>query len=243
MTDALWREYQVLEEMGRGRFGTVYKCVPLNDSGDFFAVKSIDKRMIRGDSLESQCLVTEPKLLHLVTPHPHIINLHNLYEDETHLHMVLDLCDSLDLHGRVTRRVFPEPEAASVMAQLMQAVAHCHRLGDGALMRGIVGTPYYVAPEVLAGRDYSEKVDVWSAGVVLYVMLAGFPPFYGESMGEIFEAVVRANLRFPARAFHSVSPVAKDLLRRMVCKDVSRRFSAEQVLRHPWITSGGGQEQ
>ncbi|PON41526.1 Tyrosine-protein kinase [Parasponia andersonii] len=243
MTDALWRDYQVLEEIGRGRFGTVYKCVPLNDSGDFFAVKSIDKRMITGDSLESQCLVTEPKLLHLVTPHPHIINLHNLYEDEAHLHMVLDLCDSIDLHGRVTRRVFAEPEAASVMAQLMQAVAHCHRLGGGGLMRGIVGTPYYVAPEVLSGRDYSEKVDVWSAGVVLYVILAGFPPFYGESMAEIFKAVVRANLRFPATAFHSVSPAAKDLLRRMVCKDVCRRFSAEQVLRHPWITSGGGQEQ
>lgn len=186
--------------------------------------------------------------------------------------MVLDLCSASDLHHRiVTRRIIPEPEAASVMDQLFQALAHSHRLGvahrdvkpdnilfdernrlkladfgsaeifkHGERMSGVVGTPYYVAPEVLAGRDYCEKIDVWSAGVVLYIMLAGFPPFYGDSAVEIFEAVLRGNLRFPARVFQSVSPAAKDLLRRMLCKDVSRRFSAEQALRHPWITSGGG---
>lgn len=263
MSQALNRDYQVLEEIGRGRFGIVYRCSPVTNPGDFFAVKSIDKRLISaGDSLDGQCLFSEPKILRFLSPHPHIINLHDLYEDDDYLHMVLDLCDAPDLHSRVTRRVYSEPEAASVMAQLMQAVAHCHRLGvahrdikpdnilfdernrlrladfgsaetfkdRGEPMSGIVGTPYYVAPEVLAGREYCEKVDVWSAGVVLYIMLAGFPPFYGESVVEIFEAVLRANLRFPSRVFQSVSPAAKDLLRRMLCKDVSRRFSAEQVL-------------
>ncbi|KAL6989093.1 Phosphoenolpyruvate carboxylase kinase 1 [Sarracenia purpurea var. burkii] len=106
-------------------------------------------------------------------------------------------------------------------------------------MRGVVGTPYYVAPEILSGREYSEKVDVWSAGVILYIMLAGVPPFYGESAAETFEAVMRGNLRFPTKIFRSVSPEAKDLLRKMICKDVFRRLSAEQVLRHPWIINGG----
>ncbi|KAJ4722711.1 Protein kinase domain [Melia azedarach] len=94
----------------------------------------------------------------------------------------------------------------------------------GEMMRGVVGTPYYVAPEVLAGREYNEKVDVWSAGVILYIMLAGFPPFYGETVTEIFEAVLRGNLRFPTRVFHSVSPMAKDLLRRMLCKDCLQKI-------------------
>ena len=94
----------------------------------------------------------------------------------------------------------------------------------------MVGTPYYVAPEVLLGREYDEKVDVWSCGVILYIMLAGIPPFYGDSAAEIFEAVVRANLRFPSRIFRTVSPAAKDLLRKMICRDSSRRFSAEQAL-------------
>lgn len=115
--------------------------------------------------------------------------------------------------------------------------------GDGrrrAMMSGLVGTPYYVAPEVVAGREYDEKVDVWSAGVVLYMMLSGTVPFYGATAGEIFEAVLRGNLRFPPRAFAAVSPEAKDLMRRMLCKDVSRRLSADQVLRHPWIVTRGG---
>ncbi|XP_008224360.1 PREDICTED: phosphoenolpyruvate carboxylase kinase 1-like [Prunus mume] len=269
MSEALQRDYQLCEELGRGRFGVVFKA---QRNGDVFAVKSIDKRIAdSGDSLDAQCLLTEPKILKLLASHPNVINLHDLYEDDDHLHMVLDLCDAPDLYRRVTLGVFSEPEAASVMAQLMLAVAHCHRLGvahrdikpdnilfdgrdrlrladfgsaetfgDGETMSGLVGTPYYVAPELVAGREYGEKVDVWSSGVVLYIMLAGFPPFYGETAAEIFEAVLRANLRFPSRVFNGVSASVKDLLRRMLCKDVSRRFSAEQVLRHPWITSGGG---
>ncbi|CAB4261780.1 unnamed protein product [Prunus armeniaca] len=269
MSEALQRDYQLCEELGRGRFGVVFKA---QRNGDVFAVKSIDKRIAdSGDSLDAQCLLTEPKILKLLASHPNVINLHDLYEDDDHLHMVLDLCDAPDLYRRVTLGVFSEPEAASVMAQLMLAVAHCHRLGvahrdikpdnilfdgrdrlrladfgsaetfgDGETMSGLVGTPYYVAPELVAGREYGEKVDVWSSGVVLYIMLAGFPPFYGDTAAEIFEAVLRANLRFPSRVFNGVSASVKDLLRRMLCKDVSRRFSAEQVLRHPWITSGGG---
>lgn len=102
--------------------------------------------------------------------------------------------------------------------------------GEREKMSGVVGTPYYVAPEVLAGREYNEKVDVWSAGVILYIMLGGVPPFYGDSVEDTFAAVLRGNLRFPTKIFRSVSPEAKDLMRKMLCKDVSRRFSAEQVL-------------
>ncbi|KAL2942631.1 Phosphoenolpyruvate carboxylase kinase 1 [Bienertia sinuspersici] len=86
-------------------------------------------------------------------------------------------------------------------------------------MSGIVGTPYYVAPEVLAGREYNEKIDVWSAGVILYIMLGGFPPFYGETVEDTFAAVLRGNLRFPTKVFRSVSPEAKDLIRKMLSKD------------------------
>jgi len=87
-----------------------------------------------------------------------------------------------------------------------------------------------VAPEVLMGYSYGEKVDLWSAGVVLYTMLAGTPPFYGETAEEIFEAVLRGNLRFPTKIFRGVSSMAKDFLRKLICKDASRRFSAEQAL-------------
>ncbi|CAN7097929.1 unnamed protein product [Brassica rapa subsp. narinosa] len=116
-------------------------------------------------------------------------------------------------------------------------------LGEGETTEGVVGTPYYVAPEVLMGYSYGEKVDLWSVGVVLYTMLAGSPPFYGETAEEIFEAVLRGNLRFPPKVFRGVSSMAKDFLRKMICKDASRRFSAEQALRHPWIQRAGEAEE
>ncbi|WCJ24037.1 Calcium-dependent protein kinase family protein [Euphorbia peplus] len=266
MTQALNRDYHINKEIGRGRFGVVFRCNSYS-TGDSYAVKSIDKTLTSGDSIDAQCLLTEPKILQLLSPHPHIIQLYNAYEDDAYLHMVVELCSGQDLHDLIiTNGVLTENEARLLFIQLMKAISHCHNYGvvhrdikpdnilldsrnsvkladfgsaevimDGEMINGVVGTPYYVAPEILAGRGYGMKVDVWSAGVVLYVMLAGFPPFYGETAVEIFEAVSRGNLRFPLRAFHGVSPAVKDLLRRMLCKDVSKRFSADQVLMHPWM--------
>uniref|UniRef100_A0A2P2MYD2 Protein kinase domain-containing protein n=1 Tax=Rhizophora mucronata TaxID=61149 RepID=A0A2P2MYD2_RHIMU len=271
MSEALQKEYSVSDEIGRGRFGVVFRCT-IRNTGENFAVKSIDKSLTAGDSLDAQCLLTEPKILQLLSPHPNVIQIFNVYEDQTHLHMVMELCDGQDLHSRILANgPFPESEAKAVFTQLMRAISHCHQHGvvhrdvkadnilfdgrnsvkladfgsaaavavEGETMSSVVGTPYYVAPEVLAGMEYGEKVDVWSAGVVLYIMLAGFPPFHGETAVEIFGAVLRGNLRFPPRAFHSVSSGLKELLRRMLCKDVSKRLSAEQVLRHQWVTNGG----
>ncbi|XP_057476985.1 phosphoenolpyruvate carboxylase kinase 1-like [Actinidia eriantha] len=267
MSEALNRNYRLCEEIGRGRFGVVYRCYSLA-TGDSFAVKSVDKSLIADDSVDRQCLYNEAKVMQLISPNPNVVQIYDVYEDDSHLHIVIELCNNSDLFHQIANQVFSEAEAAAVLAPLMSAIAHCHRRGvahrdvkpdnilfdewgrlkladfgsaecfrEGEMMSGVVGTPYYVAPEVLAGREYSEKVDVWSAGVILYIMLAGIPPFYGDTAAEIFEAVLRANLRFPSRIFQSVSPAVKDLLRRMLCKDVSRRFSAEQVLRHPWMTT------
>ncbi|XP_028795654.1 phosphoenolpyruvate carboxylase kinase 2-like [Neltuma alba] len=274
MSKDLQRDFVLLMELERGRFGTVYKCASRSNADDLFAVKSIDKLVVgAGDFLDAQCLSNEAKIVQLLHPHPNIVILHKVYEDDTHLHMLFELCDGADLH-RMLRRfaqgtiVIPESEACRIMRQLMQAVSHCHRVGvahrdikpenilfagqqgrlkladfgsaeffkKGELMSGVVGTPYYVAPEVVACREYSEKVDVWSSGVILYMMLSGNPPFDGETEVEIFEAVLRGNLRFPRQYFESVSREAKDLLRRMLCKDNCRRISAEEVLRHPWFT-------
>ncbi|PUZ76629.1 hypothetical protein GQ55_1G306200 [Panicum hallii var. hallii] len=116
-------------------------------------------------------------------------------------------------------------------------------VGAGGLGRaeGLVGTPHYVAPEVVAGSEYGAKADVWSAGVVMYALLSGGAlPFVGESAAEVLAAVMRGSVRFPPRLFGGVSPAAKDLMRRMICRDEWRRFTAEQVLAHPWIVTGGG---
>ncbi|KAG9153281.1 hypothetical protein Leryth_024083 [Lithospermum erythrorhizon] len=204
------------------------------------------------DSVDRQCLDNEAKILQLLRPNSNVIQVFDVYEDDGFQHIVMELCNGDNLFQRISTVAFSLFQF-SRRGISWRGVAHrdikpdnilfndwkglkladfgsAEFVREGEPMSGLVGTPYYVAPEVVAGRFYNEKVDIWSAGVILYVMLAGFPPFYGDSAAEIFEAVLRGNLRFPPRLFHSVSPDAKDLLRRMICKDVSRRFSAEQVL-------------
>lgn len=223
--EALRREYVVGEEIGRGRFGTVRRCYAAA-TGEPFALKTTPKAALRADPLDLALAEQEPKVHHLASAASrHVVALHAAFVDADAVHLVLDLCAGGDLFALVSARgALPEPAW----------------FGDGRPMTGLVGTPYYVAPEVVAGREYTEKVDVWSAGVVLYMMLSGTVPFSGATAGEIFQAVLRGNLRFPPRAFAAVSPEAKDLLRRMLCRDVWRRLSAEQVLSHPWIVTRGG---
>ncbi|KAF3433040.1 hypothetical protein FNV43_RR24142 [Rhamnella rubrinervis] len=104
----------------------------------------------------------------------------------------------------------------------------------GQSLHGLVGSPFYIAPEVLSG-GYNEAADVWSAGVILYILLSGMPPFWGKTKSRIFEAVKVADLRFPSDPWDHVSESAKDLIRKMLCTDPYQRFSAQQVLDHSWM--------
>lgn len=91
------------------------------------------------------------------------------------------------------------------------------------------GSPAYVAPEVLAG-NYSEKVDVWGAGVLLHALLVGELPFQGDSLDSVFEAVKKVKLDFCSGVWESVSQLARDLIAHMLTRDVSSRLTADQVL-------------
>lgn len=93
----------------------------------------------------------------------------------------------------------------------------------------MVGSPSYIAPEVLAGT-YSEKVDVWGAGVLLHALLIGILPFRGESVKAIFEAIKLVQLDFHSENWQSISVLAKDLLSRMLSRDVEKRLSPQEVL-------------
>ena len=93
----------------------------------------------------------------------------------------------------------------------------------------IVGSPYYMAPEVLR-RNYGPEVDIWSAGVILYILLCGVPPFWAETEQGIFEQVLHGSLDFDSDPWPSVSDNAKDLLRRVLIRDPKKRLTAHQVL-------------
>lgn len=103
------------------------------------------------------------------------------------------------------------------------------------LMMTQCGTPGYVAPEILEGKGYDQGVDFWSVGIILYILLCGFPPFYDEDTLKLYELIKRAKFEFPSPYWDDVSDSAKDLIKRLLCVDPKRRLKAEEILAHPWM--------
>lgn len=98
------------------------------------------------------------------------------------------------------------------------------------------GTPNYVAPEVLSGMGYDALVDCWSLGVILYVMLCGFPPFYDEDEDVLFEQIKNGHFEFPSPYWDTVSDKAKDLITKLLQINPLNRLTAEDILKHPWLS-------
>ncbi|KAG5053255.1 hypothetical protein AAZX31_02G262600 [Glycine max] len=109
---------------------------------------------------------------------------------------------------------------------------------QGEMFKDIVGSAYYIAPEVLK-RKYGPEVDIWSIGVMLYILLCGVPPFWAESENGIFNAILRGHVDFTSDPWPSISPAAKDLVRKMLHSDPRQRMTAYEVLNHPWIKEDG----
>ncbi|PWA68379.1 Calcium-binding EF-hand [Artemisia annua] len=108
----------------------------------------------------------------------------------------------------------------------------------GQIFTDVVGSPYYVAPEVLL-KHYGPEADVWTAGVILYILLSGVPPFWAETQQGIFDAVLKANIDFESDPWPVISDSGKDLIKKMLCSQPSNRLTAHQVLCHPWICENG----
>ncbi|XP_057805879.1 calcium-dependent protein kinase 26 [Salvia miltiorrhiza] len=108
----------------------------------------------------------------------------------------------------------------------------------GQIFTDVVGSPYYVAPEVLL-KHYGPQADVWTAGVILYILLSGVPPFWAETQQGIFDAVLKGHIDFDSDPWPLISESAKDLIRKMLCMHPSDRLTAHQVLSHPWISENG----
>ena len=101
------------------------------------------------------------------------------------------------------------------------------------VMSARVGTAYYMSPEAIQG-NYDNKCDIWSCGVILYIMLCGYPPFDGETEHDIFKAITRKKFSFPEEEWKTISDDAKDLIKHMIC-DADKRFNAENILNHQWV--------
>nr|ABE72958.1 calcium dependent protein kinase 3 [Medicago truncatula] len=113
---------------------------------------------------------------------------------------------------------------------------------EGKVYRDIVGSAYYVAPEVLR-RRCGKEIDIWSAGVILYILLSGVPPFWAETEKGIFDAILEGHIDFESEPWPKISDSAKDLVRKMLIQEPKKRITAAQVLEHPWIKDGNASDK
>ncbi|KAJ3681032.1 hypothetical protein LUZ60_015521 [Juncus effusus] len=109
---------------------------------------------------------------------------------------------------------------------------------EGEMFKDIVGSAFYIAPEVLK-RKYGPEADIWSIGIMLYIFLCGVPPFWAESEQGIFNSILRAQVDFSCDPWPNISHQAKDLVKKMLNPDPKQRLTAFQVLNHPWIKEDG----
>jgi len=104
------------------------------------------------------------------------------------------------------------------------------------MMQTACGTPGYVAPEVLQAIGYDKEVDMWSIGVITYILLCGFPPFYNENLPELFEQIMKADYDFPEDYWKEVSENAKDFIRKLLVVEPKQRLTGKTALQHPWLS-------
>lgn len=114
--------------------------------------------------------------------------------------------------------------------------------GNAGALTTSCGTPDYVAPEVLRASPYDQCVDLWSVGVITYILLCGFPPFWGEQQGELFDKILTVKYNFPDPEWSEVSNKAKDFINKLLVDKPSDRMTATQALQHPWIVEFTAQD-
>ena len=109
--------------------------------------------------------------------------------------------------------------------------------------RSATGTPFYMAPEIVKGNSYDWHCDIWSLGVLLYILLSGYMPFPAKSRAELFDKITDGTYNFNHKEFYKVSPEAKDLITQMLKLSPSKRPSAAKILEHPWFKKFNSKEQ
>ena len=163
------------------------------------------------------------------------------YEAARILHQILTAVSYMHKRNIVHRDLKPENILFETTAEdspvkiidFGLARKHYANMGEPN-MTTVVGTPYYIAPEVL-GRSYGKACDLWSIGVIAYLLLCGYPPFNGADNKEVYESILRGFYRFPVDDWKEVSSGAKDFIRRLLQRDPRNRMTVDQALRHPWL--------
>jgi len=258
-------KYDLKDVLGTGAFSQV-RLAESKEDGNMFAVKIIDKKALKGkeDSLENEIRVLkrlkhrnvvklveayESKtcvylVMQLVTGgelFDRIVEKGSYSEKDAAdlIKQVLSAVAYMHEEGVVHRDLKPEnllyysPEPDS---KIMISDFGLSKMEESGVMATACGTPGYVAPEVLAQKPYGKAVDVWSIGVISYILLCGYPPFYDENDANLFAQILKGEFEFDSPYWDDISEEAKDFIRKLMCVNVEQRLTCNCALQHVWIT-------
>ncbi|XP_026066602.1 calcium/calmodulin-dependent protein kinase type II subunit beta-like isoform X19 [Carassius auratus] len=260
-------EYQLYEELGKGAFSVVRRCVKLS-TGQEYAAKIINTKKL--SARDHQKLEREARICRLLK-HPNIVRLHDSISEEGFHYLLFDLVTGGELfEDIVAREYYSEADASHCIQQILEAVLHCHQMGvvhrdlkpenlllaskcknaavkladfglaievqgDQQAWFGFAGTPGYLSPEVLRKEAYGKPVDIWACGVILYILLVGYPPFWDEDQHKLYQQIKAGAYDFPSPEWDTVTPEAKNLINQMLTINPSKRITAQEALKHPWV--------
>ncbi|XP_063984790.1 calcium/calmodulin-dependent protein kinase type II subunit beta isoform X24 [Diachasmimorpha longicaudata] len=259
--------YDLKEELGKGAFSVVRRCVQ-KSTGLEFAAKVINTKKL--SQRDFQKLEREARICRKLQ-HPNIVRLHESIQEENCHYLVFDLVTGGELfEDIVAREFYSEADASHCIQQILESVHHCHHngivhrdlkpenlllaskakgaavkladfglaielQGDAQAWYGFAGTPGYLSPEVLKKEPYGKPVDIWACGVILYILLVGYPPFWDEDQHRLYSQIKAGAYDYPSPEWDTVTPEARNLINQMLTVNPTRRITASEALRHPWI--------
>uniref|UniRef100_A0AAZ3RY98 Protein kinase domain-containing protein n=1 Tax=Oncorhynchus tshawytscha TaxID=74940 RepID=A0AAZ3RY98_ONCTS len=238
--DDIKHVFEFKEVLGTGAFSEVIMARE-KATGKMVAVKCIPKKALKGKetSIENEIAVLRKvsggELFDRIVEK----GFYTEMDASRLIKQVLDAVNYLHDMGIVHRDLKPENllyynphDEAKIM---ISDFGLSKMEGTGDVMATACGTPGYVAPEVLAQKPYSKAVDCWSIGVIAYILLCGYPPFYDENDSKLFEQILKADYEFDAPYWDDISDSAKEFISSLMEKDPQKRFTCDQALAHPWI--------
>ncbi|XP_071542380.1 calcium/calmodulin-dependent protein kinase type II alpha chain isoform X18 [Panulirus ornatus] len=259
--------YELKEELGKGAFSVVRRCVQ-KTTGLEFAAKIINTKKL--SARDFQKLEREARICRKLQ-HPNIVRLHDSIQEESFHYLVFDLVTGGELfEDIVAREFYSEADASHCIQQILESVNHCHHnnivhrdlkpenlllaskakgaavkladfglaievQGDQQAWFGFAGTPGYLSPEVLKKEPYGKPVDIWACGVILYILLVGYPPFWDEDQHRLYAQIKAGAYDYPSPEWDTVTPEAKNLINSMLTVNPAKRITAGEALKHPWI--------
>ncbi|XP_078360153.1 calcium/calmodulin-dependent protein kinase type II delta chain-like isoform X2 [Oculina patagonica] len=266
---AFHETYELKEELGKGAFSIVRRCVHKETKVEY-AAKIINTRKL--SSRDLQKLEREARICRLLK-HANIVRLHASIAEEGYHYLVFDLVTGGELfEDIVAREYYSEADASHCIQQILESVYHCHQNnvvhrdlkpenlllaskekgaavkladfglaievdGDKQGWYGFAGTPGYLSPEVLKKEPYGRPVDLWACGVILYILLVGYPPFWDEDQHKLYSQIKAGAYDYPSPEWDTVTDEAKELINTLLSVDGSKRITASEALKHPWIVN------